>query len=249
MTSRQRRLIVALAVSIALIAAGCSSGDDDAAPDEPAAETESAAEADPTSPPPEPTATPEPAPTEPPPEPTATPQPEPEPTEPPAEPEPEPAPELPATPATVLVTDAYSFDGGVPDLTLFPAQPGEVTVSWYRAGPTYAVIYAGLDATVDACPGNSVLTAAGFEFVSNAELPNGACPDFATRIDNGPTQGVKVCDGTVGYLTLIPSETVGTFFASIEKPVPEVRGVGLTSTVDITDPSVVPEIDPAALSC
>lgn len=94
-----------------------------------------------------------------------------------------------------------------------------------------------------------MFTGSDFEHVSNAELPNASCPDFGTRIENTDTQGVQLCAGVVSYLTLIPSDVAGTFFASIEKPVPEVGGVGLTGMVAIADPSVVPEVDPSALSC
>lgn len=156
---------------------------------------------------------------------------------------------LPDTPATASFNQAYTFQQGIPDPDKLPAQAGTVEARWYRTPGGFAVVYVGLDADVDACPGNSALTAGGFQFVSNAPLPNGVCDDFPTRVDNTDTQGVKICDGLVGYLTLIPSDTVGTFFASIEKPDPDVVGVGLTSSVDIADPSAVPEIDPAALSC
>lgn len=155
---------------------------------------------------------------------------------------------LPDTPVVAPFDQAYTFQQGIPDPETLPAQVGTVEARWYRTSGGLAVVYAGLDATVDACPGNSALTANGFEFVSNAPLPNGVC-DFSTLIENTATQGVQICNGVVGYLTLVPSDTVGTLFASIEKPDPDVIGVGLTSTVDVADPATLPEIDPAALSC
>ncbi len=159
------------------------------------------------------------------------------------------APALPETPVVAKLADAYTFQGGTVDPSLLPAQPGEVEAHWYRAGDVLAVVYVGLDATVDACPGNSALTSNGFEFVSNAELPNGSCPGFGTRIENGDTQGVKVCDGQVAYVTLIPSGTVGQLFSSVEKPEPDVVGVGLTGSVALADPSSLPDVDPALLTC
>ncbi len=156
---------------------------------------------------------------------------------------------LPDTPAVASFNQAYTFQQGIPDPDTLPAQVGTVEARWYRIPDGFAVVYAGLDATVDACPGNSALTGNGFEFVSNAPLPAGACDDFPTRIDNSPAQGVVICNGVVGYLTLIPSGTVGTFFASIEKPDPDVIGVGITSMVTISDPASIPEIDPSVLSC
>ena len=238
--------LIALLTLLLLLAAACGSGDDDtdagtASPSEPAAEPEPEPEPDPTATPepePEPTATPEPEP-----EPTATPEPEPT-----ATPEPAPA-ALPDTPATVVFEQYYDFQQGIPDVAKLPAAPGSVEARWYRTTDGYAVVYAGLDAAADACPGNSALTANGFEFVSNAPLPNGACDTFPTLIENTDTQGVRVCDGVVAYVTLIPAGTTGTFFASIEKPDPDVIGVGLTTAADISDPALLPEIDVAALSC
>jgi hypothetical protein len=112
-----------------------------------------------------------------------------------------------------------------------------------------AVVYVGLDARVNACPGNSALLSTEFQFVSNAELVSGACPDFPNLIASNASQGVQVCNGQVGYLTLIPSDTSGQVFASIEKPVPDIEGVGLTGSATIGDPAEVPEIDPTLLAC
>ena len=231
--------LIALLTVLLLLAVACGSGDDDTEAG-PASTPEPAAEPEPD---PEPTATAEPAPTEPEPDPTATPEPEPT-----ATPEPEVA-TLPDTPAAVVFEQYYDFQQGIPDVAKLPAQPGTVEARWYRTADGYAVVYSGLDPAVDACPGNSALTANGFEFVSNASLPNGVCDTFPTLIASTEAQGVQVCDGVVGYLTLIPAGTTGTFFASIEKPDPDVTGVGLTTAVEISDPSLLPEIDPAALSC
>lgn len=243
-----KRLIALMAI-VLLIAAACGSGDDTEAGSaslEPAADTEQSAEPEPDAPTSEPEPEPEPEPTSTP-EPTATQEPEPEPT---PTPEPEPAPAaLPDTPAVVVFEQYYDFQQGIPDVAKLPAAPGTVEARWYRTADGYAVVYADLDAAADACPGNSALTANGFEFVSNAPLPNGVCDTFPTLIENTDAQGVRVCDGVVAYLTLIPAETTGTFFASIEKPDPDVIGVGLTTAVEISDPTILPEVDAAALSC
>ncbi|MEM9516277.1 MAG: hypothetical protein AAGA42_15610 [Actinomycetota bacterium] len=157
--------------------------------------------------------------------------------------------ELPDTPVVASLDDAYTFDGGVPDPALLPAEPGTVEVRWYRSGDVLAAVYDGLDADVDACPGNSAQTAEGFIAVSNAALPNGDCPDFPTLIDNTPTQGVQICDGRVGYLTLIPADSVANLFASVEKPEADVGGVGITGFAQLADPTVLPEITADQLSC
>jgi hypothetical protein len=148
-----------------------------------------------------------------------------------------------------VLSNAYDFSGGAPDPALLPAEVGAVEARWYRSGATYTIAYVGLDPAVDACPGNSILTATGFEFVSNAELPGAACPDFPTRIESDATQGVEVCDGVVFYRTLIPVESTGQVFASVERPVPDVGGVGITGAGAIDDPSSVPELDLATVGC
>ena len=258
-TPERRRILMRIGrtsgyclVAMSLLMCACSSSDDVASSTTSAsitaasitaasATTEPAATVPVTTQPePAPVTEPEPAPTT---QPAPTTEPEPAPTTQPA------TPAFPESPVVATLADAYTFQGGTPDPLLLPAQPGEVEAHWYRAGDVLAVVYVGLDATVDACPGNSALTANGFEFVSNAELPNGSCPGFGTRIDNSGTQGVKVCDGQVAYLTLIPSDTVAQLFSSIEKPDPDVLGVGLTGSVALADPSSLPDVDPAALEC
>ncbi len=156
---------------------------------------------------------------------------------------------LPDTPITATLGSGYDFQGGTPDPTSLPVPEGSVEARWFRAGDVYAVIYVGLDPATDACPGNSALTQAGFDFVSNAELPNAACPGFQTRIDSDTTRGVQICGDQVGYLTLIPSDTVAQVFASVETPDDAAGGFGITAPALIDDPSAVPEIDPALLSC
>lgn len=157
---------------------------------------------------------------------------------------------LPDTPVTATLGNGYDFQGSpTSDPALLPAPEGSVEARWYRAGDVYAVIYAGLDPATEACPGNSALTQSGFDFVSNAELPNAACPGFPTRIDSDATRGVQICGDQVGYLTLIPSDTVAQVFASVEAPDDAVGGYGITAPALIDDPSAVPEIDPASLSC
>ena len=238
-------------VAMSLLMSACSGSDDEAASVTAASTTMAPATTEPATTEPATTvpATTVPVTTEPAPAPTTEPAPAPT-TEPEPAPTTQPAtPALPETPVVATLADAYTFQGGAPDPLLLPAQPGEVEARWYRAGDVLAVVYVGLDATVDACPGNSALTANGFEFVSNAELPNGSCPGFGTRIENSDTQGVKVCDSQVAYLTLIPSDTVAQLFSSIEKPDPDVLGVGLTGSVPLADPSVLPDVDPAALEC
>ena len=159
-----------------------------------------------------------------------------------------PGPDLPDTPATAPIDQAYSFDGSAPDPDLLPAQPGEVTARWYRAGAVLAVVYDGLVPDAPACPGNSAQTTAGFDFVSNAALPGMSCDDFPTLIESDASQGVQLCGTTVSYLTLIPSDYAAVLYSSIERPV-DGGGVGVTGFVLVEDLTTLPEIDPSLLSC
>jgi hypothetical protein len=95
----------------------------------------------------------------------------------------------------------------------------------------------------------AILTANGFEFVSNAPLPNAQCDSFPTLIESSDTQGVQLCGDQVGYLTLIPADTAGSVFASVEKPDPDVTSVGITSMIDVLDPGALPLISTSDLTC
>jgi hypothetical protein len=241
---------VALAVVVVMIAASCSSSDESSDSSTDSAPATAAPATDPpaTDPPPtDPPATDPPATDPPQTDPPAT---DPPATDPPAtDPPPTDPPDLPPTPVVAVLDRGYNFSGGDPDPDALPAQPGEVEAHWYSSGEVLAVVYVGLSDTIDACPGNSLRTASGFSFVSNAPLPNGVCDDFPTLINNTPNQGVQLCAGRVSYLSLIPTGTVGTLFASVERPDPDVSGVGITGLVELTDPSVLPGITREQLAC
>ncbi|MFQ5945055.1 MAG: hypothetical protein ACE5NC_02245, partial [Anaerolineae bacterium] len=173
-----------------------------------------------------PAAAPPPEPTEPPPA-VATDTPEqvtPEPTSTPTT-----APvamQLPETPATAsLGTDpqtTYKVQMGTLqplgfDDSELPAAPGSVEAHWYTSGGRYVVAYVGLDLgeSGPTCPGNSILTAQGFEFVSNAPTEEGACEGFTT-LSADPLVGPRVCQEIVLYVTAIPSDEEGTLFGTLE---------------------------------
>jgi hypothetical protein len=158
---------------------------------------------------------------------------------------------LPDTPITAVLEQAYAFDQTQPDPADLPAQPGEVTAMWYRAGATLAVVYDGLDPMVATCPGNSAQTTAGFDFVSNAALPNGSCDSFPTLIESNATQGVQLCGDRVAYLTLIPVDYAAVLYSSIETELDGVSGggVGITGAVLLDDPTALPDVDPSLLAC
>jgi hypothetical protein len=243
---------VALATVVVMIAASCSSSDDssDSSTDSASPATTALATDPPATDPP---ATDPPATDPPTTDPPATDRPA---TDPPvteplatdAPPSTE-APALPTTPVVAVLDRAYYFTGGEPAPGEAPAEPGDVEAHWYSSGDVLAVVYVGLSPLVDACPGNSLQLADGFEFVSNAPLPSGSCDDFPTLIDNSADQGVQICGDRVGYLSLIPTGVPGTLFASIERPDPDVTGVGVTGLIDLPDPSILPEITHDQLAC
>lgn len=160
--------------------------------------------------------------------------------------------QLPGTTVVAALGNPYDFAQGTPDPALLPVAEGSVEAKWYRAGDVYVVVYDGLGVDVAACPGNSIQLATGdFDHVSNAPLPQASCEGFGTLIENTADQGVQICGDRVSYLTLIPSETAGVLFASIEAPeeAADGGGVGLTSAVQVEDPSAVPEVAVGLLAC
>ena len=238
------RRILALAAAATLIAVGCSDDDDSSdSTIDTAAPTSAAPATD--APATDPPATDAPPSTDPPAT-DAPPATQPPATDAPPSTDP---PALPDTPIVAAISQTYDFEGGDPDPADLPAAPGSVEAHWYTSGDVMAVVFVGLDPEANACPGNSIRTATGFEFVSNGPLPNGICDDFSTLIENTSSQGVQLCDGRVGYLTLIPAGTSGELYSSIERSDPDVTGVGLTGFVALPDPSVLPDIEASLLAC
>jgi hypothetical protein len=138
--------------------------------------------------------------------------------------------ELPTTPSTGVLgadflmtykVDLATFEELDFDESELPVPPGTVEAHWYSSGGRYVVAYVGLDlsATGALCPGNSILTDQGFEFISNAPTEEGACEGFPT-LTTEPEVGPSVCQGTVLYVTAV---------------------IGLTSEAE-TSPDI-PEID------
>lgn len=147
-----------------------------------------------------------------------------------------PAFELPPTPVAAIL-DAYN-EGGE---GLFPS--GTVEAQWYQTDGFYVVIYRGLDIRLQGplCAGNSIQTAAGFEFISNSPAgeagPDAVCVD----VPNLATEGVRQCAGSIAYVTDIPTTAEGALFATLEFN--DGSGfIGQTSSVQ-SDLANTPEID------
>jgi len=154
----------------------------------------------------------------------------------------------PASSASAVLTQSYnSASGGSFDAAVMGFDVGDVEGQWYQADGFYVVVYAGLDleATGPLCPGNSIQTAAGFEFVSNSPTDGADCSTFPT-LTSDPDVGPLVCQGVVSYRTAIPATTQGNLFGTVERPVDG----GVMGITGITPTSAgVPEIDISLLSC
>lgn len=223
-----KRLMVLLALGVFLLAACGDSDDGDDATSEPDPTATEAAS--------DPTSAPTDAPTE---EPTAAP------TEEPMDDGPD---ARPASTAAAALTQSYnSAAGGSYDPAVMGFASGDVEAQWYQADGFYVVVYAGLDldATGPLCPGNSIQTATGFEFISNSPTDGADCSTFPT-ISSDPEVGTLVCQGVVSYRTAIPATTEGVLYGTIERPV-EGGIMGITGIAPTS--AGVPEIDISLLSC
>jgi len=182
---------------------------------------------------------------------TATPAPTPSPI-------PTPAPTVAGTfPPTVLVATldiAYDSTGAPFDpAKLGGIAAGQVQAFWYRTESFYVVVYATVDlsTTGGLCPGNSIQTAIGYQFVSNAPTAPGACTGEESTLASPPV-GVRFCTslapGAFAYLTAIPATTEGVLYASIEKPQADGSIVGVTGRA-ATSAGPAPQVDLGALGC
>ncbi len=145
---------------------------------------------------------------------------------------------LPASPVGAILGDTpentYKADlatGPLPfDDSELPAQPGQVEVSWYTYNERYVAAFVGLETTEELCPGASLLTQNGFEFVSNAPT-TGTCEGFPT-LTTDPLVEARVCQEVLFYVTLIPSDGAGILFGTLEALAEPGIVVGLTSQSD-----------------
>jgi hypothetical protein len=132
--------------------------------------------------------------------------------------------------------------GGPAPLEELPFPPGSVQAHWYTAGDRYVVYYEGLALDGPAyCPGNSLQTAAGFDFITNSPAVEGACGPAATLASEDGA-GVYLCDGLVFYQTQIPADAEGNLFGTVELFDADGTIIGLTS-VSSTSQGEAPAID------
>ncbi len=122
-----------------------------------------------------------------------------------------------AVPPTAVIglLEPYSPAGG----ELFPA--GSVEAHWYQWNGFYVVLYRGFDAAAgrEICAGNSALVeGTGFVAVTNSPYLGAAdaiCVDPVGAILEPPA-GVRACGPLLYYLTVIPIDTEGTLYGTLE---------------------------------
>ncbi len=167
------------------------------------------------------------------------------PTSPPAAtPTPAAGPSLANTPVVAALSVIYKVEGGrsVTPAAELPVPSGSVEARWYQADGRFVVFYAGL-ALAEAgplCPGNSIQTATGFLHITNGPTGAGAC----TGVQNpaAADEGVRLCGGSVFYVTRIPVDAEGTLYGTVERFLADGTIIGLTSRV-AADRDRTPAID------
>lgn len=75
------------------------------------------------------------------------------------------------------------------------------------------------------------MTNAGFLHVSNSPTDEGACEGFPTLTDD-PEVGPVLCQGSLLYVTAIPSTEQGMLFGTLEALSEDGALIGLTSAVE-----------------
>ena len=164
-------------------------------------------------------------------------------------PEDRPATPVSAVMGSVPAAETYvAFVAGEYDAAVMGVEPGTATAEWFRAGGFYVVFFSGVDtaATGPTCPGASIRTSTGFEFVSNAPTGGADCSGFVTLVDEPAVRALE-CGDSLAYRTAIPDNGVGTLFGTLEKPFGE--GImGITSLSD-TQAGDIPEVDISIFEC
>ncbi len=163
----------------------------------------------------------------------------------------EPGPDLPDSPLRAPLRGVFSY-GSNENLAQSDAPQGlqNVFARWYRGGGRLIVVYEGLDLDVTGpvCPGAAAFVNNRFEFRTVSPTTVGAC-------DGEPNQqtiasadaGVRICDGVVSYITLIPEDTEGDLYSEVNA-LPEGEDWFVVH-IQVPRNQELPEIDPAILEC
>jgi hypothetical protein len=161
--------------------------------------------------------------------------------------------ELPDTPLRAALDSTYPATGF--DAASFGVEPGEVTAAWYAVGDRWAVHYDGLtrETASGKCPGNSIQTSGGFEYISNSPFGALACEGYEELANYAgtilPPGSLFACgESTIVYVTEIPLTAEGTLYGSLEQMRDDGVVQGMTSMV-VADAAQAPEINVDATTC
>jgi hypothetical protein len=154
---------------------------------------------------------------------------------------------FPETSVTAPLESGYISEGEF-DPAGFGVPPGAVTIKWYLVDGFWAAHYDGLTPAVasDKCPGTSIETSGGFEFVTNSPYGALACEGFTSEVL--PPGSLFNCNDEIVYVTDIPADTEGTLYASLEKMVDDAVIAGVTSEV-AADASAAADIEINVSNC
>lgn len=163
-------------------------------------------------------------------------------------------PDLPDTPVRFPLRTAFSYSATTFDsreLSDMPEGLQDVTAHWYRGGGFLIIVYRGLDLDVTGpvCPGNSLSDrdTGRFEHISNSPTAPGACDGDSTLAIAPAESGVRICDGVVSYITLIPEDADGFINATVNAYPEGEDGLGVTFNILLE--RELPEVEPAILAC
>ncbi len=163
--------------------------------------------------------------------------------------------ELPDTPVIGRFTAPYKWgeQGGEATIEELGFDPGGIEMHWYRdaTAERWIVVFVGLDlATTGAlCPTSSFFGdgAQGSSFFGTSVTPGANCDAAPAGLIDPAEGGVRVCDGVVSLLTLVPAERPGQLFGGLERYPDGGTFYGVGGSV-VADQSA-PFVDPASLSC
>lgn len=164
-------------------------------------------------------------------------------------------PELPATPVVGAFTAPFKWgeENGEATVEELGFDPSTIEVHWYRdtAAGRWIAVFVGLDleATGPLCPTSSFFGdgAQGSSFFGTSATPSADCEASPAGLIDAAEGGVRVCEGVVSLLTLVPTSQSGQLFGGLEI-YPEggtFYGVGGSVEADQDAPAV----DAATLSC
>jgi hypothetical protein len=165
------------------------------------------------------------------------------------------APALPDTPVVGAFNAPVKWGDEVGEATIeeLGFDPTGIEMHWYRDGfvERWIVVFVGLDlaTTGTVCPTSSFFGdgAQGSKFFGTSPIPGANCDAAPAPLIDPAEGGVRVCDGVVSLLTLIPAETPGQLYGGLER-YPDGGTFYAVGGSVVADQSA-PFIDPATLDC